>query len=471
MAQSIDVVSEDPIEPVDRFVTTQRPGPLGHPRGLWVLSGTELWDRISWHGMVSMLVLYMTGELLRPDRVVHVAGWTSYHAMLTRTFGTMSDTAIATQTFSLYFAGITFLPLIGGWLGDRVITRRTGVTIGALTMTLGHFLMAFDATFLAALVALMLGAGLLRGNLSPQIRALYAAGDRRLGEAFQVYNMAVNLGAFIAPLVCSTMAKYYGWHAGFAVAGFGMLIGLVWFLAGSRDLPPQPPRSDPRAHAPMTAADRRNIVALLLIWPFSVAFWSSQAQIWNVYNLWVRDHVDMTVGSFAVPVPWLQSLDGLAPAVFIPLLLFTFRAMARRGVEPDILVKMAWGSLLFATTMLLLAAAPLFSAAGGRAPIWLPIAFHLGSNAGAACFAPYVQSLFAARAPERLRGTMLGVYALSVTAASLISGPMGNWYTSVTPTQFWIASAGFAGIGGALLLLIARPLRRWMGPDSETAPV
>ena len=451
-----------PAEPVARGLRMK-----DHPRGLWVLSGTELWDRISWHGMVSMLVLYMTGELLRPDRIGHVAGWGAYHGGLIRVFGPMSDTAIATQTFSLYLAGVTFMPLLGGWLGDRVNTRRSAVAIGALVMTMGHFLMAFDATFLAALVALVIGAGLIRGNLASQIRALYAAGDRKLGEAFQVYAMAVDVGAFIAPLACGTIAKYYGWHAGFAVAGFGMLAGLMWFLAGSRHLPPQPRPAARAARVPFSAQDRRNLLALAIIWPFSVAFWTSQAQIWNVYSLWVRDHVAMTVGGFAVPIPWLQSLDGLAPAIFIPLTMIVFRRMARAGNEPDALVKMAIGSLIFAAAMLLLACGPLLAQPDGRTTIWLPVAFHAVSNLGADCFAPFVASLFVAYAPGRLRGTLYGAYALSITVASLISGPMGDWYTRVSPSLFWITSASFAGVGGVVLLLIAKPLHRMLGAGSE----
>ena len=438
---------------------------LGHPKGLWVLSGTELWDRISWHGMVSMLVLYMTGELLHPDRIVHVAGWGAYHAGLTAVFGTMSDTAIATQTFSLYFAGITFLPLIGGWLGDRVITRRSAVTIGALVMTLGHFLMAFDTTFLAALVSLVVGAGLMRGNLAPQIRALYTAGDRRLGEAFQMYMLAVCVGAFIAPLVCGTIAKYYGWHAGFGVAGFGMLAGLIWYLAGSRALPPQMPPTAKAAREPLTPAQRRNLVVLAIVWPFAVAYWTSQAQVWNVYNVWVRDHVAMTVGGFAVPVPWLQSLDGLAPAAFIPVIMGLFRMLAKRGIEPDALHKMAIGSLIFGAGMVLLAFAPLVAGPDGRTPLWLPIAFHVVSNFGAMCFVPFATAFFTGRVPERMRGTVYGISQLSVTVGSLLSGPMGGWYDDVSPPLFWLVSAGFAGVGGALLLLIATPLHRWMGPD------
>lgn len=441
---------------------TARRNWLDHPRGLWVLAGTELWNRISWHGMVAMLVLYMTGELLLPGRVEHVVGFASYRAGLEHVFGPMSVTQLATQTFALYFSAITFLPLVGGWIGDKVMTRRAAVSLGALTMTAGHFAMAFDATFLLALVLLVIGAGLLRGNLMPQIRALYAAGDRRLGDAFQVYTFCINVGAFIAPIASGTMAKYYGWHAGFAVAGVGMLAGLIWYLAGSRHLPPQVPPRQAGPAVPLTAPEKRNVWLLVMVWPFSVAFWTAQAQVWNVYSLWVRDHIAMTVGTFAVPIPWLQSLDGLAPAVEAPLLILLWRWQATRKAEPDSLTKLATGCLIFAASTLLLALSPTAT----RGPIWLPVAFHLLSNLGAMFFAPVMHAYFATRAPERWRGTLIGVEMLSVAVASLISGPMGGWYTQVSPPVFWLVTAAIPAIAGVLLLALRHPLRVFGGPDT-----
>lgn len=438
---------------------------LDHPRGLWVLAGTELWDRISWHGMVAMLVLYMTGELLLPGRVEHVVGFASYRAGLEHVFGPMSVTQLATQTFALYFSAITFLPLVGGWIGDKVMTRRAAVSLGALTMTAGHFAMAFDATFLLALVLLVIGAGLLRGNLMPQIRALYAAGDRRLGDAFQVYTFCINVGAFIAPIASGTMAKYYGWHAGFAVAGVGMLAGLIWYLAGSRHLPPQVPPRQAGPAVPLTGPEKRNVWLLAMVWPFSVAFWTAQAQVWNVYSLWVRDHIAMTVGTFAVPIPWLQSLDGLAPAFEAPLLILLWRWQAARHAEPDSLTKLATGCLLFAGSTALLAVAPVTT----RGTIWLPVAFHMLSNLGAMFFAPVAHAYFATRAPERWRGTLMGVDMMAVAVASLISGPMGGWYTTVTPRMFWLVTAAIPGVAGVVLLALRGPLRAFGGPDTLVA--
>lgn len=442
----------------------------GHPRGLWTIGGTELWDRISFHGMVAMLVLYMTGDLLQPGRVENVAGFAAYRGALEGLFGPMTPAAIATQTFGLYYAAITFLPLVGGWLGDKAVSRKVAVSAGALTMTAGHFAMAFDATFLLALVLLVVGAGLLRGNLKPQIRALYAAGDRRLGDAFQIYSLVVNLGAFIAPLASGAVAKYYGWHAGFAVAGFGMLIGLVWYFAGARHLPPDPPKGIAAPRRPLTREQKRDVLGLLALWPIGVCFWTAQAQVWNVYNLWLRDNVRMTVGSFDVPVPWLQSLDGLAPAIYVPLAIMLWRWQARRGMEPGLFGKIGRGCLIFAGSMLLLASAPMLAGPDGRAPLWLPVLFHLTSNWGAVYFAPIMQAFYAERAPEAWRGSLLGVENMSVTAASILSGILGSWYETTTPTMFWTLNAGIVGTAG-LVVLLARPaLVKWLGPEPAPEP-
>ena len=197
---------------------------FGQPKGLWVLAGTELWDRISFHGMQAMLVLYMTGDLLiHPERVSKIIGFGVYRNAVEAMTGPLTDVALATQTFGFYLAFVTGLPLLGGWIGDKFTGRKIAVGAGAAMMTLGHFFMAFDVTFLFALLFLMTGAGMLRGNLSPQIKSLYADGDPRETNAFQYYYFSVNFGAFIAPIVSGAVAAFYGWHVGFGVAGIGML--------------------------------------------------------------------------------------------------------------------------------------------------------------------------------------------------------------------------------------------------------
>jgi POT family proton-dependent oligopeptide transporter len=331
-------------------------------------------------------------------------------------------------------------------------------------MTLGHFFMAFDATFLFALLFLMTGAGMLRGNLSPQIKSLYRDGDPRETNAFQYYYFAVNFGAFIAPIVSGGVAALYGWHVGFGVAGIGMLIGLLVYLVGARHLPPERARSvrhdgEVAQRDPLTASQKRCVLGLFLLFPISVLFWTSQAQIWNVYNVWVRDHINMNVGNFAVPVPWLQSLDGLAPAVFTPITLWIWASMAKRGREPDEFGKLIFGLVLFGASVAMLAAGPLLANSAGRGPILLPVMFHVFSNFGAVWFAPVMLALFATRAPATWRGTLVGVNSLGVSVASLISGRMGSLYEQMTPSSFWLLNASFC-FAAALIVLVARGLYR-----------
>ncbi len=448
--------------------TSENSDLFGQPKGLWVLAGTELWDRISFHGMVAMLVLYMTGDLLLdPARVATVIGFPAFRAFLEATSGPLGAQALALQTFGYYYACVTGLPLLGGWIGDRVTGRKLAVGGGAALMTAGHFALAFDRTFLIALVLLMCGAGLLRGNLSAQIKSLYADGDPREVNAFQYYYLGINFGAAAAPILSGSVAAIWGWHAGFAVAGFGMLIGLVVYLGGSRWLPAEQQRARQPSgeRPPLTPGERRRVVGLLLIWPLVVGYWTAQAQIWNVYNIWLRDSVDLNVGGFSVPVPWFQSLDGLAPGLFIPLVLWIWSLQAKRGREPDVLTKLAIGSVIFGLSVGLLAAGPLLANGAGRAPIALPLLFHVTSNFGAMYYAPVILGLYGTRAPQSLRGTLVGVCMLAVAAGSILSGWMGGLYESMGPAGFWLLNAAICTGAGLGILLGAPLLGRLLAQD------
>lgn len=447
----------------------QRPERFGHPRGLWVLAGTELWDRISFHGMQAILTLYLASELLLPGRINHVAGFGLFRRAIETLTGPLTVQGLATQTFGIYIALVYATPIIGGAIGDRLLSRRTTVTLGALLMTLGHFSLAFDVSFLFGLLFLAFGAGLLRGNLAPQVKALYSAGDRRQGDAFQLYALSVNMGAFIAPLLTGALAAAYGWHVGFAFAGFGMLIGLIIYLVGQRDLVDEP-RVARAARPPLNRAERAQVGWLLAIWPLLVCFWIAQSQIWNTYNLWVRDHIDLDVGGFQVPVPWLQSLDGLMPAISVPLIIALWHKQAARGSEPALFVKLGLGALLFGAAVLLLVYASHPPGSEARAPLMLPIAFHIMSNFGWIYFAPVATTLMMTRAPATTRGTMLGVNLLSVTAGSLISGRLGSLYEQVSARDFWLMHAAIVGGAGLVLLLLAKPLGQRLTEIVDTAP-
>jgi proton-dependent oligopeptide transporter, POT family len=438
-----------------------------------VLAGTEVWDRISFHGMQALLVLYMVGQLLLPGHVEHIMGFAGFRAAIEAVTGPLPVEALATQIFGLYVGLVYFMPVFGGWLGDRVLGRTWAVSLGALSMTAGHFCMAFDESFLPAMGLLIVGAGLLRGNLAPQMGELYDRGDRRRDAAFQIYGASVNLGAFIAPLATGALGQAYGWHVGFAFAGFGMLTGLAVYLIGGRwvGLTTAGGGDRPRAvHPPLQPGDGRVIAHLLALIPINALFWIAQSQVWNTYNLWARDHVELRFGGWTMPVPWLQSLDGLAPFLLLPPVLLLWRWQARRGREPSETTKIAVGCFIFSASTLWLAAAPLVVDAAGRTPLIWAVVFHLASNAGWLFFTPTVNALYSRTAPPAVNATLMGANTLSVFLGSVISGRLGGLYHTVTASRFWALHAALVGLGGVLMLLMGARLRRVFAQVSAARP-
>ncbi len=427
---------------------------FGHPRGLVVLAGTELWDRISFHGMQALLTLYMVGQLFLPGHVEKIVGFARFSAVVQAIFGHLTTQGLATQIFGLYVGLVYFTPVFGGALGDRVLGRRRTVALGALLMTAGHFCMAFDQSFLLAMLLLILGAGCLRGNLSPQVGELYSPTDRRRAVAFQVYGAMVNLGAFIAPLLTGALGQAYGWHPAFAFAGVGMLAGLVIYLAGQKNLPPDVLRGPNAPSAPLSRAEWRRVWLLLAVVPLAASFWVAQSQVWNTYNLWVRDHIELQVESFTVPVPWLQALDGLAPFICLPPMLMFWRWQADRGREPNEFIKTGVGCLIFAASTLWLAGAGLVTDAHGRTPLIWAVGFHLASNLGWLYFSPVMVALYSRASPMRVTATLMGINSLSVFVGSTISGRLGSLYETLSAAQFWTLHAAIVGGGGLILLLI-----------------
>ncbi len=446
-------------------MTSQSPDFYGQPRGLAWLSGTQFWEAFSLYGMQALLTLYLVGQLLLPGHAEHVIGLDSTRRAIESVTGPLSTQAFAVQLFGLWAGLVRFTPVFGGFIGDRLLGRRRTIIIGCLLMTAGHFCMAFDASFLLALLLLMLGTGCANANLFAQVGGLYGPEDRRRDDGIQLYYFALNCGAFAAPIICGWMGQAFGWHLAFALAGFGMLAGLIVYVLGGRDLPPDPPRVTAAARAPLTAPERHAVRLLLLLMLVQAAFWIAQSQIWNVYNLWVRDHVEMAVLGWQVPIPWFQALDAIAPGLLLPPTLWLWRRQAKRGLEPDAITKMAIGCLIFGAGMVWLAASS--SIFTGRVPLLWAVGFHLLSNWGWVFFTPIAVGLYARAAPKSLNAMMIGINSMAVFVGATISGRIGGLYEVWTPGRFWLLHAGIIA-GGALLLLALRPaVRRMLTASSQ----
>jgi POT family proton-dependent oligopeptide transporter len=216
---------------VDRTssIAVDRPGDgseiFGHPKGLTFLFTTEMWERFSYYGMRSLLVLYMTKYLLLPGHSGDVRGLLTVKSALEAIFGPLDVQPLSSQIWGFYTALVYFTPIFGGLLADRVLGQRRTVIIGAILMAIGHFMMAVEQLFLFALLALILGNGAFKPNISTQVGGLYAPGDHRRDRAYSIFYVGINVGAFLAPLICGTLGEKVGWHYGFAAAGVGMCIG------------------------------------------------------------------------------------------------------------------------------------------------------------------------------------------------------------------------------------------------------
>jgi len=223
---------------------------FGHPKGLTFLFTTEMWERFSFYGMRSLLVLYMTKYLLLPEHSGAVLGLTGTRRALEALFGPLDVQPLSSQIWGFYTALVYFTPLFGGLLADRVLGRRRTVVLGAVLMAIGHFMMAIEPLFLIALLFLILGSGAFKPNISTQVGGIYAPGDARRDRAYSIFYVGINIGAFLAPLVCGTLGEKAGWHYGFAAAGVGMCIGLAIYLYGL----PLLPVDDPALHSMSSSA-------------------------------------------------------------------------------------------------------------------------------------------------------------------------------------------------------------------------
>ena len=211
---------------------------FGHPRGLTFLFATEMWERFSYYGMRALLVLYMVKLLLLPGHAENVIGLATLRSWFESMTGPLGVQPFSSHIYGLYTGLVYLTPVFGGMLADRVLGQHRTIVLGAAMMAIGHFMMAFESLFLLALTILILGNGAFKPNMSAQVGGLYARGDPRRDRAYSIFYVGINLGAFLAPLVCGTLGEQLGWHYGFTAAGVGMTIALVIYLYAMPELPP-----------------------------------------------------------------------------------------------------------------------------------------------------------------------------------------------------------------------------------------
>jgi POT family proton-dependent oligopeptide transporter len=411
---------------------------FGQPRGLTILFLTEMWEIFSYYGMRALLVYYMTKQLLIGQER-------------------------ASLIYGTYVALAYFTPIFGGLIADRWLGKRRAVIIGGSIMAAGHFMMTFEPLFYLALATIALGNGLFLPSLPSQIDGLYRADDPRRGWAYNVYYVGINIGGFLAPLVCGTLGELYGWHWGFGAAGVGMLLGLVIYILGGKHLPEQvraPKQNVSRtAPAPSAAKYRSTFILLFAVGLAVTVFRGAYEQFGNTLALWADVGIDRTIGAWTIPMTWFPSLNPLLVIMMTPLLLAHWRRRAQGGYAGSAMRKMALGALIVAAAYLMLAMVA-FAAGTERASwLWLALFFAV-FTLGELYILPTGLGLFARLAPIGYGATTVAAWFLVVSSGSLSAGIVGTLWSRVSHAGFFAILTVISAIAAALLFALDSSIQR-----------
>jgi len=432
---------------------------IGHPRGLGYLALTEGCERFSYYSMQTLLVLYMVKYLLLPG---HIEGVWGLEALRGTVWGGLSGQPLASAIFGTYTALVYMTPIAGGFIADRWLGRRPTLLLGGAVMALGHFLMAFEGSFLVALLALIVGVGLFKGNIASQVGELYRDGDPRRAMAFQIFYIAINVSVIVAPLISGTLGEKLGWHWGFGAAGVVMVLGVTVYLAGTRWLPAgAAPGKAAGQRAAWQAGDGTRLAAILLLVPVMAVAMIPNQEIFNAYLVWADRNFDLRFMGVTLPTSYMITIDAAASFSMLVAVAWFWKWWGARHREPDELDKMLIGAGLSVLGTLCLVAAAATQGAGRIGLFW-PVMFHVVNSIAFSHLLPVSLALFSRLAPKPIEGTALGIYYLAFFAANAVVGRIGGWLEAMPPVRFWLVHTGCAAVafGGflAFRLFLAKRL-------------
>jgi POT family proton-dependent oligopeptide transporter len=422
-----------------------------------------MWERFSYYGMRAFLILYMTAPI--------TAGGLGF------------DDRHAGSIYGTYTGSVWAAAILGGLVADRLLGQYRSVLAGGIIIALGHFTLAFKAmpTFYAGLALIVIGTGLLKPNVSTLVGSLYEPGDSRRDAGFSIFYMGINMGAFLGPIIAGYLAQKVNWHAGFACAGVGMVLGLVQYVLGKKNLEgaiarlesrpapaasEQAPGSVDRGAKPaagLTSIEWKRIGAVFVFFLFASLFWGAYEQAGSTLNLFGDRYTRLTVFGFNFPSSWYVSVQAFFVILLAPIIGWLWLRLGRR--EPSSPTKFALG-LLFAgiAFLLLVPAARLAQAGTGMrvSPMWLVGAYFI-EEIGELCLSPVGLSVVTKLAPVRIVGLMMGVWFLSNALGNKLAGFSASFFSSMPLSQLFGIIAAIS-LGAALVLALLIPwVKKLMG--------
>jgi len=473
---------------------------IGHPSPLWMLFMSEFWERFAFYGIRWALVLYIVAQFYGGDQ---------------------SGQADANLTYGSYLALVYAGAIFGGYIADKIIGYQRSILIGAVFMAAGLFMimMPDPVLFKLGLATIIVGNGLFKPNISTMVGKLYSITDERRDSGFTIFYMGINMGAFIAPIITGWLAtSLFGTDAApayqyvFGASGIGMLISLVWFYFGRRQLQDigRPPAESqgrlrvayvsigalcviPLIYALLTlgaetlqyvltalfiglatmlmiegirvgAVARDRTIAMLIIFAFNILFWMFYEQAGNSFTFLANQIVNRDLGGFIFPTAWFQSVPALAVIMLAPVVAWLWVWMAKRNINPSIPRKFGLGLLFngLAFLLLMFALTSLVSDAG-KIPFWTMVTVYIIQVVGELCLSPIGLSMVTKLAPVRLVGLGMGGWFLSTGIGNNLSGIFAGAVSGETGMTTTSALSGYtfgfwALVGSGVVLFLVAPL-------------
>ena len=420
-----------------------------HPKGLYILFFTEMWERFSYYGMRAILTLYMITSITKDNAGL---GW---------------DDAFALSIYGWYTMAVYVMSIPGGIIADRWLGQKKTVLFGGILLVFGHSILAIDAVwaFAAGLTLIVLGVGGLKPNISTMVGGLYRKGDPRRDHGFTIFYIGINIGAFLASLIVGGVGEIYGWHYGFGLAGIGMILGVSVFLYGHKYLKDvgEPPklRSETATHIkkPLTKIEKDRMIVLFLSFIIIIVFWGAFEQAGGLMNIYTNSKVDRMLFGWQIPTSWFQSLNPFFIMVFGTLVATFWLKRQRSNKEASTLFKMAVGTMIMGTGFLMMSGASLQSSSDGQAGMYWLIAAYLLHTIGELCASPTALSFITKLAPVKYGSLMMGSYFAATGLGNKIAGLLGESATEAGELQIFTGIFIFTAVFGILLLVFLKKLK------------
>ncbi|MBP7184832.1 MAG: peptide MFS transporter [Saprospiraceae bacterium] len=453
---------------------------FGHPKGLFLLFITEMWERFSYYGMRGLLILFLTKSMMEG--------------------GLGFGKGDAGQIYGIYTSLVYLTPLIGGWLADNYLGQRLSITIGGITMAIGQFTLFFSASqsstplLYLGLFLLIIGNGFFKPNISTVVGKLYPQGDKRRDSAFTIFYMGINLGAFLAPLICGYFAEdlfatkqinpdgtttvlHYAYQYGFMAAGVGMILGQILFNLLAKkylsDLGVRPDalvaqearkeRGESTTAVPLTNEEKQRITVLGIMVAFVIFFWAGFEQAGSTLSLYTDSYINRNVGSFLIPTSWFQSVNPLFIVILGPIFTWIWTSLSKVDREPNTIIKMGMGMILLGIGFLLMLGAA--AERGGdnpdvnvKAALWWLVGTYFIHTVGELCLSPVGLSMVTKLAPARLASLLMGVWLLSSFVANYIAGATVGFVESMGSVKIFTIISGVTIFLGIVVLIISPKL-------------